>query len=387
MPAATPLDIPQPGHQGPSVPLPSALTAVGDHRLRRLLQLGGVLVVAIGCAMVLRPFLPALLFASVVAISTWPLFRALQRRLGGQLLLPATLLCTVVVVLLIVPAVLVLLSFGDGLIWALGVVEDYSRSAPAQAPDWIVRIPLLGTMVEHWWAAVYAGEDRLLGWLAAAMRPSSRLALLSGTAVLDGLMQVGMAILLLFSLYAGGESLGGRLQQGVSQLAGPYGLSLLAKARQTVTGVMISVIGTGLAQATVALIGFAIAGVPGPLLLSALVFALSLLPIGPPLIWGGAALWLFHSGQPGWSVFMLFYGLFGISSIDNVLRPFLISRSAHLPFALTLISVVGGVLAFGLMGLFLGPVFVALAISMTNHALELGLAPAPRAAQDADSSP
>lgn len=364
---------------------PEALIAPADHSLRRLLQQGCILVVVIGCAMVLRPFLPALLFAVVVAISTWPLFRALRRRLRGQLLLPATLLCAVVVLLLIVPAMLVLLSFSDGLIWALGVIEDYSRSAPQQAPNWIVGIPLLGAVVEHWWAAVYAGEGQLLGWLAAAMTPSSRLALLSGTAVIDGLMQIGMAIIVLFSLYAGGESLGRQLQQGVSQLAGHYGLTLLSKAQQTVTGVMISVIGTGLAQASVALLGFAIAGVPEPLLLSALVFALSLLPIGPPMIWGGAALWLFHSGQPGWAVFMVFYGLFGISSIDNVLRPFLISRSAHLPFALTLISVVGGVLAFGLMGLFLGPVFVALAISMATHALEMGAAPSPLTKQASEN--
>lgn len=348
------------------------LTAPADHYLRRMLQQGCLLVVVIGCAMVLRPFLPALLFAMVVAISTWPLFSALRRQLKGQLLLPATLLCAVVVLLLILPAVLVLLSFSDGLIWALGVVEDYSRTAPPQPPAWISGIPLLGSMVEHWWTVVYSGEGKLMGWLATVITPSSRFAVLSGTAVIDGLMQVGMAIIVLFTLYTRGESLGQQLQKGVRLLAGHYGLTLLSKAQQTVTGVMISVIGTGLAQASVALAGFAIAGVPEPLLLSALVFALSLLPIGPPMIWGGAALWLLHSGQTGWAVFMVLYGMFGISSIDNVLRPFLISRSAHLPFALTLISVVGGVLAFGLMGLFLGPVFVALAISMASHALEQG---------------
>lgn len=358
-----------------------------QQRLRQLLQLAIILIVVFGCGLVLKPFLPALLFSLVVAVSTWPLFRWLQGRLGRRVLLPATLLCASVLLLLIVPAVLVLLSFSDGLIWALGLIEDYSRTAPQQAPAWLTEIPLLGALVQRWWAAAFTGEGQLLGWLAKAMTPSSRVALLSGTALLDGLMQLGMAIVLLYSLYARGESLGRKLQSGLRQLGGQYALSLLAKAQQTVTGVMISVLGTALAQASVALIGFGIAGVPNPLLLSALIFVLSLVPVGPPIIWGGAALWLFRSGEPGWALFMALYGLFGISSIDNVLKPYLISRSAHLPFALTLVSVVGGVLAFGLMGLFLGPVFVALAISMAGHALQQGAAQNPPAPASPENPP
>jgi predicted PurR-regulated permease PerM len=105
-------------------------------------------------------------------------------------------------------------------------------------------------------------------------------------------------------------------------------------------------------------------------LLGALTFALSIVPVGPPLIWGGASIWLFEQAQTGWSLFMLVYGVAGISSIDNVLKPILISRSSRLPFAATLIGVIGGVIAFGVPGVFLGPILLALAIECFSHRLQ-----------------
>ena len=96
-------------------------------------------------------------------------------------------------------------------------------------------------------------------------------------------------------------------------------------------GVVNGIFGTALAQAAVATAGFMIAGVPGALALGAATFLLSLVPVGPPLVWGGATLWLMGQGQLGWGVFMLLWGLFGISSIDNIVKPYLISRSAALP--------------------------------------------------------
>ena len=127
---------------------------------------------------------------------------------------------------------------------------------------------------------------------------------------------------------------------------------------------MYGLLGTALAQALVAALGFAIAGVPGVPLLGVATFIMSLVPIGPPLIWGGAALWLFDQGSTGWGVFMVVWGLVLISGVDNVVKPMLISRGSSLPFLLVLLGVLGGVLAFGFVGLFIGPILLAVGYSL-----------------------
>jgi hypothetical protein len=124
---------------------------------------------------------------------------------------------------------------------------------------------------------------------------------------------------------------------------------------RTVRGVMYGLLGTALAQAAVAAVGFLIAGVPAVALLSVATFLFSLIPVGPPLIWGGATIWLFNQGSTGWAIFMLVWGMFVISGVDNVVKPMLISRGSSLPFILVLLGVMGGVLAFGFVGLFIGP--------------------------------
>lgn len=134
----------------------------------------------------------------------------------------------------------------------------------------------------------------------------------------------------------------------------------------TVRRVVNGVIGTAAAQAIIALIGFVIAGVPGALLLAALTFMLSLIPMGPPLVWGPAVAWLFWQQDYGMAAFLLVWGLLVISSVDNFLKPYLISRGGNLPLVIVLMGVFGGLFSFGFMGLFLGPTLLAVAYSLVS---------------------
>ena len=149
-------------------------------------------------------------------------------------------------------------------------------------------------------------------------------------------------------------------------LAGALGEQMLALARSTVMGVMVGIVGTAAAQSLVALVGFLIAGVPGALLLAAATFFPSMIPIGPPLLWGGAAFWLYDQGQTGWAIFMTIYGLAVIGSVDNFVKPLLISRTASLPILLIALGVFGGIIAFGFIGIFLGPVLLALGLVLAE---------------------
>ena len=144
------------------------------------------------------------------------------------------------------------------------------------------------------------------------------------------------------------------------KLGGDLGEEMLDMARNTVVGVMLGIVGTAAAQGAVAMIGFLIAGVPAAVLLGCATFFLSMIPIGPPLIWGGAAAWLYNEGQTGWAIFMVLYGLLIISSIDNFVKPILIARGAGISILLIALGVLGGVLVFGFIGIFLGPVLLAL---------------------------
>jgi predicted PurR-regulated permease PerM len=126
---------------------------------------------------------------------------------------------------------------------------------------------------------------------------------------------------------------------------------------------------TTLAQGLVAAIGFAVAGVPSSMLLGTVTFCLSLIPVGPPVVWIGAAVWLFSEGRPAWGVFMVIYGLVCISSIDNFIKPYVISRGSKLSSIITLIGVLGGVAAFGVIGVFIGTVLLAVGYNLTHEIL------------------
>jgi predicted PurR-regulated permease PerM len=130
--------------------------------------------------------------------------------------------------------------------------------------------------------------------------------------------------------------------------------------------VVYGILGTALVQAVVAGIGFVIAGVPGAGLLALLTFFLSIVPVGPPLVWLPAALWLFHQGSSGWAIFMLIWGL-GVSSLDNVVKPWLISQGSAMPFLLIFFGVIGGALTFGFIGVFIGPTLLAVGYRLVEE--------------------
>jgi predicted PurR-regulated permease PerM len=176
----------------------------------------------------------------------------------------------------------------------------------------------------------------------------------------NGLLQLSLVLFVVFFMYRDGVSLSHALYVGAHKLGGELGEEMLDKARGTVLGVMLGLVGTAAAQGTVAMIGFLIAGVPQAPLLGFATFFLSMVPIGPPLIWGGAAAWLYGQDQIGWTIFMVIWGVVVVSSIDNFLKPILMARGAGISILLIALGVLGGILVFGFIGIFLGPVLLAL---------------------------
>lgn len=193
-------------------------------------------------------------------------------------------------------------------------------------------------------------------WLLAAAK-----------AVGNGVTQVLLSAFIAFFLLRDAPELSRRLSVAVERLAGERGQRLLKVAGDTVRGVIFGILGTALAQAVVAGIGFWIAGVPAAVLLSVLIFFFAVIPYGPPLIWVPASIWLYTDGHVGMSIFLLIWGVGVIGLVDNFLRPYLISQGSKTPFILIFCGVIGGALAFGLVGVFLGPILLAVGYRLISE--------------------
>ena len=325
----------------------------------RILALIAFTVLVGGCLLVLWPFLTALVWAAILTSTSWPGFLWLDRVVGQRRIVAATLMTLLVTVVLLGPVVAVAFALADN-------VAELGRAATALAkdglpdpPSWLADLPLVGqTMFDYWRQFAHDGQ-RLMAELQKLAKPAQDAALAGGRIVGQGVVDIALSVFLAFFLFVHGEALAQRLGVALGRLGGDNAAHLLGIARSTVSGVIYGILGTGLAQGILATIGFAIAGVPGAVLLGVATFFLSVVPVGPPLVWGGAAIWLFQQGMPGWAAFVAAWGFFLVSTVDNLIKPFIISRGANLPFAIVFLSVLGGVLAFGVIGVFLGPALLA----------------------------
>jgi predicted PurR-regulated permease PerM len=329
---------------------------------KRLAQIALISLLIIGCIAVLLPMIGAILFAFVIWICTWQTYsEKLLPRIGGRRSLGASLMTALLVVVMLVPMIFLVGSLASSVD---KLVEEFrpriEQGLPANPPKLLSDLPMVGSEINASWHRVVSNRAELNSLLKQMIDPARRLALGTGKVAGNGLLQLALVLFVLFFLYRDGEKISRSLYIGARKLGGELGEEMVDRARGTVIGVMLGIVGTAAAQGTVAMIGFLVAGVPGAVLLGFATFFLSMIPIGPPLIWGGAAAWLYTHEQTGWAIFMVLYGLFVISSIDNFLKPVLMARGAGISILLIALGVIGGILVFGFIGIFLGPVLLAL---------------------------
>ena len=334
---------------------------------KQLTRIVLVTLLALGCFLILQPFIAAILFAAIICVTTWPLYAWLLGRLGNRTGLTSTLMTLLLMLVVLLPAVLLAAGLADAVPPLADKLRVQFERTLLGPPEWLSGIPFVGDQLAAYWQSLAESREELTKLLKQFYDPTRKLLLKIVTLTGEGLLQFTMVMLICFFIYRDGTTLAARMNNGSRKLAGDLGVHMLSLSRSTVMGVMIGIVGTAAAQAFVALIGFVIAGVPGAMLLAAAIFFLSMIPVGPPLIWGGAAYWLYDQGQTGWAIFMVIWGVAVISSIDNFVKPLLISRTASLPILLITLGVFGGVLAFGFIGIFIGPVLLALGLVLANE--------------------
>lgn len=385
-----------------------------NQRLEQMLGMTALLLLLVGGFYILQPFMTAIMWSVILGFSLWPAQRLLSRWFGGRRTLAAIVVAITVSLLLVGPIILLGVGLAEDAASLGTATKKWAESASEKPPEWTTKIPVVGDEVEGYWAEFSLARK---GWLeridkgmkemppkakivgpdgeiiddtgitahslsdrSAAEIPSSENVIDEGkifellgrffawartwlvgatVAVGMGVFQIALSIVLTFFILRDGQELGARVAVAASRIAGTRGQRLITVAGNTVRGVVYGIIGTAVAQGILAGLGFGLAGVPAAALLGVLTFFLSAVPIGPPMVWIPGTIWLFSEGKSGWALFMLIWGIFVVSGIDNIIKPYLISHGSKIPFIIVFMGVIGGALAFGLVGVFLGPTLLA----------------------------
>jgi len=318
----------------------------------------------IGVLAVLRPFATAILFGTILAIAAWPLRDFLLRR-GLKRGLDATLLLLLALAVVVLPLMVVAPGLAERLTQGTGRLQDYFASAP-QVPSWLAGLPIVGERLARVWGQAMLAQ----GGIRAVLEPYSdalRQALVgAASALAQSVLQIILSLVVATFLWVSGDALAATLRDILQRLGGETAAAALDVAAGAVRSVAYGVVGTAAIQAVIMAIGLAVAGVPGAVLLGFVTLLLALSQIGAPLIivvWGGAVYWLFGQDQEGWGVFMILWGLV-VTVIDNFIKPLLIGVGVAMPLSLTILGVFGGFVAFGFLGLFIGPTLIAIAFTL-----------------------
>ena len=353
-------------------------------KLERNIGWAVLLLLLGGCLLVMLPFVSALLWAVVLAVSSWPLYRRMRRLTGNRSTLASMLMLLGLLLILLTPFVIVGATLADNVTAVTAAVRKWFAAGPPTPPEWLGKVPLVGGKAVDSWRSLASDTAKFWAEAQRFIEPVTAWLLRAGLALGAGLLQLALSIFIAFFLFRDGAALAERLTTAVERIAGDRGKHLLIVASKTVRGVVYGILGTALVQAVLAGIGFVIAGVPGPAFLALLTFFFSVVPVvGTGLVWVPAAIWLFHQGSTGWGIFMVIWGL-GVGNVDNVVKPWLISQGSDMPFILIFFGVLGGALAFGFIGVFLGPTLLAVGYRLVE---EWGTAHRPAPVETATAAP
>ncbi|HHQ4738359.1 AI-2E family transporter YdiK [Aeromonas veronii] len=322
-------------------------------------------ILIISCFLVLQPFLPALVWATMITIATWPLMLMMQRLLWGKRTLAALFMTLVLLLMFVIPLFMTLANVAEKAPMLIELGTHISQSPPPELL-WLQQIPLVGDKLYDFWQQILAsGGQVLFAKLAPYFGQTARwLASQAGNLGLlfvHFLLTVGICGV----LYHSGEVVATGIRRFAHRLAGQRGDNATVLASQAIRAVAMGVVVTALVQSSVAGVGLLIAGIPYAMVLVVVMFLLIVAQIGPFPVLLACIGYLYWSGDTTWGTFLLVWSLIA-GTMDNFLRPFLIKRGADLPLILILVGVIGGLLTMGIIGLFIGPVVLAVGYTLLD---------------------
>lgn len=331
---------------------------------RTTLQLLALGVLIASSLWIVRPFLVALTWATMIVVATWPLLLHAQAWLGGRRSLAVATMTIALLLILLVPLYLGIETIVKNASWIAEWSKSLATLTVPQPPTWLEGVPVVGAKLAGGWRQVAAAGSEEV---ATRIAPYSRALVLwfAGQVGNIGLLLVQFLLTVIIAaiMYANGEAAARGADRFARRLAGPQGEQAVHLAGQAIRGVALGVVVTAILQSTAAGIGLVIVSVPFAVLLTAVIFMLCVAQVGPGLVLIPAVIWVYSARGAVWGTGFLVWAIF-CSTFDNFLRPMLIKRGADLPLLLIFAGVIGGLIAFGVIGLFIGPVVLAVAYTL-----------------------
>lgn len=313
---------------------------------------------------VIQPFIPSIAWALILCYVTWPLYARLRDRLHGRRNVAALLMTLGMAAALVLPLAWLLVMLEGELVSMYQLLVGKLADGALVLPEHIRSLPVIGEELQRLAAMIGDSPQALneqLSHLASAWRGEIT-GLVGGVG--RNLAKLGFALLTLFFVYRDGEALLLQVSAGIRRLVGERERDYLHAAGATTRAVVFGIVLTALAQGFIAGIGYWIFDAPSPVFLAAVTTVIALIPFGTPFAWGGVVLWLLAQGQVFDAVGLLLWGVLIVSWVDNIVRPLVISSATQIPFIIVMFGVLGGLAAFGMVGLFIGPVVLAVLLAV-----------------------
>ena len=332
--------------------------------LQKVLLFGLIFILFYLSFQVLKYFIVPVLWAAIIAYITWPLYHSVQKLCGPRPTLSATIMISMVVLVVGIPltfAIFMLQHEGRNLFYEL---QKQVFSGHLNVPQFIRDLPIIGKEVTRTLKEINTDPNSIVqnvsGWFQSHLN-YGRLVL---SEISKNIFKLCFAVMSLFFFYRDGQTILNQVSKALEMVIGPRIHHYLDTISETTRAVVYGVGLTAIAQALLAGLSYFVAGVPNPMVLTIVTFIFALIPFGPPVAYSAVSLWLFSQGQTIEAIGVMAWGVCVVSTADNVIRPLVISGATQIPFLLIMFGVLGGLASFGMVGLFVGPVILAVLLAI-----------------------
>lgn len=346
------------------------MSAIRQDLTRTTLAVICILLLIAGSLWILLPFLAATVWATMLVVATWPILKSLEARLGHRRTPAVALMTLGMLLLLVIPLWAAISTIAEHADQVGRLAKKVAASGLPQPPEWVGKLPLVGERLSATLAAwADAGPAGLEARLGPYVSDGARWAFDQVGSLGGTLVQFLLVVVLSAVMYSNGESAARSVCRFGRRLAGQRGEESILLAGKAIRSVALGVGVTAVVQTVLGGIGLAVAGVPFASLLSAVMLMLCIAQVGPALVLFPAVAWMYWTGENAWATFLLAWSVV-VSLLDNFLRPMLIKKGADLPLLLIFAGVIGGLLGFGLIGIFVGPVVLAVTYTLLEAWIE-----------------
>lgn len=334
-----------------------------------------ILALLLGCLfllgyLVLSWFIAPAVWAAILAYVTWPAYARLRKLMRGHAMASALLMTLLLTTAFVLPLLWLIALLQGEFVLAYQAGSAYMAEGPHRLPDFVLRLPWIGErlqgLIDQFTTDPAALRAQLTSWGEQWLGELGNL--IGGVG--RNAVKLGFALLTVLFVYRDGESLLDQVRRVLRRFLGTRVDGYIVAIGNTTKAVLYGLVLTALAQGVLAGVGYWFAGVRAPVLFGAFTALIALMPFGTPFVWGALGAWLLFTGNTLEGIGLLLWGALVVSSVDNLIRPLVISSATQIPFLLVMFGVLGGLGAFGLIGMFVGPVIVAVLMAVWREWLE-----------------